>query len=329
MKESTIVIRIEQEPAETSGNNAYIKFKATYDSASEEIEDRTILKDYSVGVLANKLLPTVFPTQEIQEELIGEQIEKRLIELTNDLQRIGSRKVEILHNTFKELTTIYNGYLTKVQKISDYLSKNKITGANYATLQHAPATGYPDDWMKVFRKRLTNELHDTGLFSTNNKQDIDEIMISVFREAHGTREATVNDLLNPRSYFDLLFEIKQDGQKNSGSNGQTYTANALLCLARLSLIEDEDRMGIRIMPIDEAEGLGSNYEMLHKLARKEQYQIVTMSIETAGNINDEGQYIYIMHDNKDANGLTYVPPLGIFHKGQLTENINEIFEETT
>ncbi|REC59371.1 hypothetical protein DRF65_26475 [Chryseobacterium pennae] len=282
-----------------------------------------------LGVLANKLLPTVFPTQQIQEELIGEQIEKRLIELTNDLQRIGSRKIEILHNTFKELTTIYNGYLTKVQKISDYLSKNKITGANYATLQHTPATGYPDDWMKVFRKRLTNEMQETGLFATNNKQDIDDIMISVFREANGTREATINDLLNPRSYFDLLFEIRQDGQKNSGSNGQTYTANALLCLARLSLIEDEDRTGIRIMPIDEAEGLGSNYEMLHKLAKKEQYQIVTMSIETAGDINDEGQYIYIMHDNKDANGLTYVPPLGIFHRGQLTEHINEIFEETT
>lgn len=323
------LIKIEQQPAETPSTDAYSKFKATYDSASEEIEDKTILKDYSVGILANKLLPTVFPTQQIQEELIGEQIEKRLTELTNDLQRIGSRKIEILHNTFKELTTIYNGYLTKVQKISDYLSKNKITGANYATLQHAPATGYPDDWMKVFRKRLTNEMQETGLFATNNKQDIDDIMISVFREANGTREATVNDLLNPRSYFDLLFEIKQDGQKNSGSNGQTYTANALLCLARLSLIEDEDRTGIRIMPIDEAEGLGSNYEMLHKLAKKEQYQIVTMSIETAGDINDEGQYIYIMHDNKDANGLTYVPPLGIFHKGQLTENINEIFEETT
>ncbi|WP_378106325.1 hypothetical protein [Chryseobacterium sp. sg2396] len=322
-------IKIEQPPTETPSTDAYSKFKATYDAASDEIEDKTILKDYSVGVLANKLLPTVFPTQQIQEELIGEQIEKRLTELTNDLQRIGSRKIEILHNIFQELITVYNGYLTKVQKISDYLSKNKITGANYATLQHAPATGYPDDWMKVFRKRLTNELQETGLFATNNKQDIDDIMISVFREANGRREATVNDLLNPRSYFELLFEIKQDGQKNSGSNGQTYTANALLCLARLSLIEDEDRTGIRIMPIDEAEGLGSNYEMLHKLAKKEQYQIVTMSIETAGDINEKGQYIYIMHDNKDANGSSYVPPLGIFHRGQLTQNINEIFEEIT
>src|SRR5690606_35986689 len=104
---------------------------------------------------------------------------------------------------------------------------------------------------------------------------------------------------------------------------------ALLCLARLSLIEDSRSMGLRIMPIDEAEGLGGNFEMLHKLAKKENYQIVTMSIETAGDIRDEEQYIYIMHDNKDATGLSYVPPLGIFHKRELTDNIDHIFHETT
>lgn len=315
------LVEIEQQPDESQSAEAYIKFKSSYEFASDEIEDKTILRDYSVGVLANKLLPTVFPTQQIQEELVGEQIEKRLTELTNDLQRIGSRKIEILHNVFNEVQRVYNDYLTKVQKITKYLSSNEITGGNYATLQHKPALGYPDDWMKVFRKRLTNEMQDVGLFAPSNKQDIDEIMINVFREANGTKDATVQDLLNPRSYFDLLFEIKL-------GDGQTYTANALLCLARLSLIEDKDRSGIRIMPIDEAEGLGSNYEMLHELAKKENYQIITMSIETAGDINDDGQYIYIMHDNKDANGLTYVPPLGIFYKGQLTENINEIFEET-
>ena len=324
------LVKTEQQPDEHKSTEAYIKFKSSYDFASEEIEDKTILKDYSVGILANKLLPTVFPKQQIQEELVGEQIEKRLTELTNDLQRIGSRKIEILHNVFNEVQKVYNDYLTKVQRITKYLSNNKITGGNYATLQHKPAVGYPDNWMKVFRKRLTHEMQEVGLFASSNKQDIDEIMISVFHEANGTRNATVQDLLNPRSYFDLLFEIKlEDGQSNSGSNGQTYTANALLCLARLSLIEDKDRSGIRIMPIDEAEGLGGNYEMLHALAKKENYQIVTMSIETAGDINDDGQYIYIMHDNKDATGLTYVPPLGIFHNGELTENINEIFEETT
>ncbi|MET6995889.1 hypothetical protein [Chitinophaga defluvii] len=323
-------VKIDQEPDENQSNRAEIKFMESYDLASNEIEDKTILKDYSVGVLAHKLLPTVFPTQQLRAELIGEQIEKRLTELAKDLQSIGSRKIEILHNVFSEVHKAYNEYLTKVQRIARYLSSNEITGGNYATLQHKPAPGYPEDWMKVFRKRLTHEMQEGGLFASAHKQDISEIMLSVFRDANGDRNAKVEDLLNPRSYFDLLFEIKlEDGQSNSGSNGQTYTANALLCLARLSLIEDKEHAGIRVMPIDEAEGLGGNYEMLHALAKKEGYQIITMSIDTAGDINNDGQYIYIMHDNKDATGQTYVPPLGIFHDGQLTENINEIFEETT
>ncbi|RXK87030.1 hypothetical protein [Filimonas effusa] len=320
-------VKIDQEPDENQSNRAGIKFMESYDSASNEIEDKTILKDYSVGVLAHKLLPTIFPTQQLQEELIGEQIEKRLTELANDLQSIGSRKIEILHNVFSEVHKAYNEYLTKVQRIARYLSSNEITGGNYATLQHKPAPGYPEDWMKIFRKRLTHEMQEVGLFASAHKQDISEIMLSVFREANGDRNAKIEDLLNPRSYFDLLFEIKlENGQSNSGSNGQTYTANALLCLARLSLIEDKEHVGIRVMPIDEAEGLGGNYEMLHALAKKEGYQIITMSIDTAGDINNDGQYIYIMHDNKDSTGSTYVPPLGIFHDGQLTENINEIFE---
>nr|WP_321230241.1 hypothetical protein [uncultured Psychroserpens sp.] len=78
--------------------------------------------------------------------------------------------------------------------------------------------------------------------------------------------------MNPKSYFDLVFELKLENEEvNSGSNGQTYAENALLCLARLSLIEQKDKEGLKIMPIDEAEGLGSNYDMLHELAKKEEY----------------------------------------------------------
>ena len=322
--------KIEVLPDPTAATNAEIKFKLSFDSAGEGIEDQTILQSYSVGILAHKLLPTVFPTHHINENLVGEQIDLRLTDLTRDLQEIGSRKLEILHRVFNEVQTIYNDYLTKVQRIGNYL-RNKdraITGGNHATLLHKPAKGYPDDWMKVFRKRLTNEMQNTGLFAATNQQDIDQIMVNVFREAGGDKEAGYQDLLNPRVYFDLHFDIKlEDGQSNAGSNGQTYTANALLCLARLSLIEDDTHDGIKVMPIDEAEGLGSNYEMLHALAKKEGYQLVTMSIETAGDINSEGQYIYIMHDNKDSDGISYVPPLGIFNNGELTENIDEIFEQ--
>jgi len=322
---------VSKEPDDTESNHAESRFTIAYDTAAAGIEDKTILATYSVGILAHKLLPTVFQTYDIREDLIGEQIEKRLTELARDLQRIGSRKIEILHRVFNEVESTYNGYLTKVQQIGNYLrhKDRAITGGSHATLITKPITDFPDDWMKVFRKRLNSEAQNTGLFAPMQREDIDQIMVTVFRDAGGKKDAGYKDLLDPRAYFDLIFDIKlEDGQSNAGSNGQTYTANALLCLARLSLIEDSERPGIKIMPIDEAEGLGSNYEMLHALAKKEKYQLVTMSIETAGDISNDGQYIYIMHDNKESDGLSYVPPLAIFNKGEITANIHEIFEET-
>src|SRR5690606_22029124 len=150
--------------------------------------------------------------------------------------------------------------------------------------------------------------------------------IKAFQKLGGSSKVEPKDLMNPTSYFDLVFELKLENEDvNSGSNGQTYAANALLCLARLSLIEEKGKEGLKIMPIDEAEGLGSNYDMLHDLAKKEQYQIITMAIETAGEITDNGQYIYIMNGNNLANVDSFVPPLGIF-SDEITEDIEQYIQ---
>jgi exonuclease SbcC len=310
---------------------AHTKFTTLYDNVGEAIEDQTVLADYSVGVLAHKLLPTVFPTSEVDEQLIGQQIAQRLQQLTNDMKKIGSRKLEILNQVFSDVHRIYNGYLSKVHNIHNYL-KNKdhtITGGNHASLLANKSVDYPDYWMITFRKRISEQLNNQGLFEKlYQEMDINQLMIDVYRECGGTSKVTYEDLLNPKSYFDLKFEIKlESGQSNAGSNGQTYTANALLCLARLSLIQDEKRRGLKFMPIDEAEGLGGNYEMLHELAQKEKFQLITMSIETAGDILDGQQYIYIMHDNQTADEQSYVPPLGIFSDGKLTDDLKTILNE--
>jgi exonuclease SbcC len=149
------------------------------------------------------------------------------------------------------------------------------------------------------------------------------MMIKAFQKIGGSPKVEPQDLMNPKSYFDLEFELRlENGDSNSGSNGQTYTANALLCLARLSLIEEKNKKGLKIMSIDEAEGLGSNYDMLHELAKKENYQIITMAIETAGDIKAGDQFIYIMNENNLADMDSYVPPLGIFSEN-IVEDIND------
>lgn len=283
----------------------------------------------TIGQLANYLLPTVFPTTKVDEDLITNDIVDRLNKLTQDIQEIGSRKVEILGSIFNDVYKVYTGYLTKINEIDSYLKRGNrgITGGNKASLTSKKSIHYPENWLTTFRKQLHNQMNYTGLFSELREEiDINKMMIKAFQKLGGSSKVEPEDLMNPKSYFDLVFQLKLENEEvNSGSNGQTYAANALLCLARLSLIEEKDKEGLKIMPIDEAEGLGSNYDMLHDLANKEEYQIITMAIETAGEITDNGQYIYIMFENNLANVDSFVPPLGIF-SDEVTEEIDEYIQ---
>jgi len=313
------------------GGDNSLKYKADSIKSDYRAYLRLITKDspyndsVSIGQLANYLLPTVFSTSKVDEDLINNNISDRLNKLTKDIQEIGSRKVEILGDIFNQVYKVYIGYLTKINEINSYLKKkNKgITGGNRASLSYKKSVHYPENWLSSFRKQLNNQMNYTGLFSDLREEiDINKMMIKAFQKLGGSTKVEPEDLMNPKSYFDLDFHLKLENDEiNSGSHGQTYTANALLCLARLSLIEEKD-VGLKIMPIDEAEGLGSNYDMLHELAEEEKYQIVTMAIETAGEITNDGQYIYIMNENNLADIENFVPPLGIF-SDEVFEDINE------
>lgn len=307
--------------AETAKISYYEKLKTITEKMNYQIDESV-----SMGKLANLMLPTVFQSSAVDEDLIDSNIADRLTKLTLNIQEIGSRKIEILSSIFNEVYKTYSAHLTKVNDIDDYLKKkNKvITGGNRAALTASKSIHYPESWLGTFRKQLASQVNNTGLFSDLREEiDIDKMMIKAFQKIGGSPKVEPQDLMNPKSYFDLEFQLRlENGETNSGSNGQTYTANALLCLARLSLIEEKNKKGLKIMSIDEAEGLGSNYDMLHELAKKENYQIITMAIETAGDINDEDQYIYIMNENNLADMESYVPPLGIFSEN-IVEDIND------
>jgi exonuclease SbcC len=307
--------------AETAKISYYEKLKSIIEKMDYQIDESV-----SMGKLASLMLPTVFQSSAVDEDLIDSNIADRLNKLALNIQQIGSRKIEILSSIFNEVYKTYSAHLTKVHDIDDYLKKkNKvITGGNRAALTASKSIHYPESWLGTFRKQLANQVINTGLFSELREEiDIDKMMIKAFQKIGGSPKVEPHDLMNPKSYFDLEFELKlENGEANSGSNGQTYTANALLCLARLSLIEEKNKKGLKIMSIDEAEGLGSNYDMLHELAKKENYQIITMAIETAGDIKAGDQYIYIMNENNLADMESYVPPLGIFSE-DIVEDIND------
>ena len=134
----------------------------------------------------------------------------------------------------------------------------------------------------------------------------------------------IEHLLNPLRYFDIDFRmVTEDGEVNGGSSGQVYAAVSLLCIARMSLIErnngKKETKGLRFMPIDEGESSGSNFYLLEKIARQNDYQLIVMSILPIDDHNDSGRYQYLLSGTSGANGRICVN--AIFDEGKGVETI--------
>jgi hypothetical protein len=274
------------------------------------------------------VLPDAFLSEEAKEENFITQIEKYFSQINEKNKTLNSRKLHRIKEILDDVDDEIEKRLDTVRKIHLFLNAEdqEITGGHRVSLRAEEILGYPRKWIQDYIDKLEQE--DT-LFTTGQTLDellkdstsLQEKMIAAFHYfgGHKTMKATVETLLNPNSYFKLNFamESHSTGKNNKGSTGQVYAAIALLCIARLSLVNkagfNKDLTpGIRFMPIDEAEGLGSNFDMLHDIARKFDYQIVTMSIGPLGRFSQGEQYIYILSNNKSAGNEVNHPPMGIF-----------------
>lgn len=322
--------RAEEKSLLSQLQSAKIAFQQKFENVKESIDDSSQITGYSVGELAHRLLPTVFKSPNLDEKLININISERLDVLTESMREISTRKHEILARVINEVSEVYSRYLEKVADINRYLKRHTITGGNKASLICKSSADFPNTWISAFRKKIHDSLSLGPLFKDLDKEiDINAIMIKTFRDITGNAKADVSpeELLNPQSYFELEFNLKlESGKHNAGSNGQTYTANALLGLARLALIEQDASKGIKILPIDEAEGLGSNYDLLYELASSEGYQIISMSIETVGDIEKYDQNIYILSNNS-IDEYSYIPPVGFFSGNNYVDDIEAYNQE--
>ncbi|WP_333888581.1 hypothetical protein [Sphingobacterium siyangense] len=315
-----------------SWQTAKISFEQNYKTVVSGMEDNAKLLDgYNVGQLAYQLLPSVFKNaRAIASQSVEVLLADKLASLEQAIREIGSRKLEILKKVFSEVQKTYRDYIVKVIDIDKYFngSTKRITGGSKASLVHEISTDYPADWLNVFTKILNNELSFTGMFEELAREsDINKIMIKAFTDSGGLSGAKIEDLLNPKSYFNLEFKLKLDtGESNSGSNSQAYSGYALLGLARLALIGNNKLPGIKIMPIDEAQGLGSNYEMLREVALEEGYQILSMSIESAGELRDGEQYIYMLSENKLHDEESHVPAMAVFNDRDVLTDISDFIK---
>ncbi len=278
-------------------------------------------KQYNVASITIEILPEVYTKQKVITSKIIDQVNTYLDDINKINADINTRHIKILHQAFRKTYSKYSEYIESYDSIKNFFSKqdfNKITGGNKVVLNMIEnITDYRSDFLVEIRKTLDNEINKTGLLEALQKKSIEELIEEIYKRVTGKSMPKIENLLNPKKYFSLEFKMTgKKGKLNIGSTGQTTTALALLCIARLSELHKDDNnkelSGIRFMPLDEALDLGSNFDILYNIAIEKKYQIISMSIYPLENMQDEAQYWYMLNENPNEESKINYPPFAVF-----------------
>ena len=275
-------------------------------------------RELDVAHIARTTFPMIFSKD--SELSLANQVAQYLKSLNEKNRELEGSSAEAISRIFSDVRKNYNKYLETIGHLRRFFSgeDTRITGGYKVKLKSHLSSRYPVAWLDDVRNVIS--LASSPIFSEDvSLQDI--VMDAFRRHARGTETPDLRKLLDPKSYFDLSFTLQNVREETSGSAGQAYTAIALLCIARLSLIEDNRsgiKQGVKFMPIDEAEGIGSNYRTLLDLALTHGYQVVSMSIRSISDgMKDGGQTIYSLVPNPDHSLGINSPPfydLGHHHE---------------
>lgn len=331
----------------TNQNSTERGYKDKYNDLIENEEMKEFLKDsveikehnFDLKTIINVLIPKAIITDvENPEKSLESDIETQLAELNRKLQELNKEEARKIYNTIKELKNRVDKQIEFIEKAQAVLKDFKLSSHNRVKMQFNPSDDFKIDWIEKFNKDLQSLNFTDSLFGEKDKVTAQELLEKTFKKYCPNKfDAKANEILNPFNYYDVSAIIVDPFDIESpGSAGQNYGKLALLCIITLSINEgrlrntfDKIGEGIRILPIDEVGGLGSNFDMLYDIAQKLDYQIFTMTIKSQDLDFEDGKqicYEFIPNSNPEYANINEGVQ-ATFSKNGLIDDINTHFED--
>ena len=311
-----------------TADTAWALYKAEYERLAEHyLPGQKYLVDdseYKFMTLAYEVLPPPLQkTVQSADEVIS-AIGAELLRINNQARQIADSIIRKAGEVVAQLGQTIGTHQRVQSDIQKFFKNQTIPITNNCNVRLDWRRGELSvDWISAFAD-LIDHL-DTPLFrrsdsidvdTLRDKMDVKELIKTAFRQANNGKSLDIKTILDPFAYYELSFGMYyENGLPNKGSTGQTYAALALLNIARLSIIEagspDSPAPGLRIMPIDEAEGLGSNFTMLADIAHRYDYQLIAMSIGPVGRYQESTQHVYMLHKDRSTDEAINYPPFAV------------------
>ena len=290
---------------EEQSKEGFKQYQAKYVSIIPLFEETKDNKNTAVNLEANK---SSYSFRVLEEALLGSKI-KSTDEITAALDEANQNRlnmadgirdsmIKVFENTIKQ----YNLYKQQIKSINIFFNGRKISDEYFFRL------GFNEN--QPLHIDLIDEM--IGKVRTSAKQGelpfdqpISELIEEFFRKSTQMREKiSIDKLLNPKSYFRLSAKLTDLNENEiPGSTGETYSAIALLGIARLSVVQKEQRHGLKFIILEELGDLDKvNFNTFPSVAKEFGYQIITMAPHVLNmGLEDEWYYHHLIKGRPDKN----------------------------
>jgi exonuclease SbcC len=257
-----------------------------------------------------------------------EGIAPELVKLNEELKKFADLQLAIIVNVFSQVEKQYHGLKRLVTELNFFFSENRISYGYQFRIDFNERKDITIDWIAKMRERAKVQRFGNDLFTDEQGLPVasspDQLIVGIAQQFSQVKNCELLDLLNPKFYFELrvgLFDDKNN--RYSGSGGQAYTALALLCIGRLSVIQrDKNRPGVKFIIIEELSNIDdTNFGLFPQIAEQFGYQLMTMTPKPFGTYSEDSWFLHMLVRGKDKD-INY-QPMSFFK----TKNSKKLLED--
>jgi DNA repair protein SbcC/Rad50 len=300
---------------DTEFQNAALKFISEYNQVVARYEETKDHRDIRINEQVNN---RTYSFVILEQALLGRKI-RALDEITGHLEALNAELLTIADELLKSITKVfgktenyYDHYKTLVQSLNDFFKGKLISNRFYFKIDFNPSPKLDIKWIEQLRKSA-----HTITTSTNTASELtpERFIEDFYIKYSGNKsKISIDDLLNPKRYFVLVGKLTDEkGNNIPGSTGESYTAVALLGIARLSIVQDGERAGLRFIILEESATLDNiNFGMFPIIAEQYGYQIITMTPKPYALGGEDGWYIHHLLPGKGNKDINYPKVMSYF-----------------
>ncbi|HBG69189.1 MAG: hypothetical protein A2W93_07675 [Bacteroidetes bacterium GWF2_43_63] len=329
-EETVYIFKEEFDSSEKMYQQEYMTVAATFDESkpekkNPELYDGNGISYYSYQTLENVLCGKI--------GLSG--LTKELNQLNTQLLTLGELQLKILTNVFGLVEKQYKTYEDTVRRLNFFFEKNKVSDAFQFKVGFESRKDINIDWIEKMKARGRVHKEGADLFTLpedfpSNENTPENLIRNIAKKFYGSVNADTSQLLNPKFYFSLKVRMEDEkGKKNTGSGGQAYTALALLCIGRLSIVQkyQEINQGVKFIIIEELSNIDdTNFNIFPDIAKQFGYQLLTMTPKPFGSYTNDEWYLHMLVKGKQDKDRNYTPMSFFktkFRKVELDKHIQE------